>query len=149
MLVQEQPRGCSQRRAVGESSGDLGPELADGAMIKEPSRPFGHVSAYGIAGAIPKLPEVPFKVHERHGRPLAPWCRASDRRPEVVDELADRVRGLSIRCSCRTGRRESAEQPQQQQRLMRYPHLADASLPESRQYCQQLIRMHQSRLPRR
>lgn len=71
MLVQEQPRGCSQCRAVGENSGDLGPELADSAMIKEPSRSFGHVSAYGIAVAIAKLPEVTLKVHERHGRPLA------------------------------------------------------------------------------
>jgi hypothetical protein len=40
------------------------------------------------------------------------------------------------------GRRELAEQPQQQERLARHPHLTDSRLPEPSQPCQQLVASH-------
>jgi len=50
-------------------------------------------AAIGVA----KIPQVTLEMHERHGRalPLQGW--APDRRPEVVDQLADRARGLGVR----------------------------------------------------
>jgi len=55
VLVQEQPRDRGQGRAISKKGGDFGPKLANGAVIKQPSRSFGRVRAYVIATAIAKL----------------------------------------------------------------------------------------------
>jgi hypothetical protein len=47
--------------------------------------------------AIAKIPRVTLEMHERHGRALPLQGRAPDRRPEVVDQLADRAGGLGVR----------------------------------------------------
>jgi hypothetical protein len=136
------PRGCGQDCAVSEKGGDFGPELADGVVIKQPSRSFGRVWAYVIAPAIAKLPQFTLKVHERHGRPLALQRRVLDRGPEVVDELAHRVRGLTTWHRRRTGGREPAEQPQKQERLMRCPLPANLRSSQPGQPLHQLARRH-------
>jgi hypothetical protein len=44
--------------------------------------------------------------------------------------LADRLLGLLVTGHAAAGRRELAEQPHQQQRLVRHPDLADTRLPQ-------------------
>jgi hypothetical protein len=66
-------------------------------VIKQPSRSLGYVRSYLFAMAIAKIPQVTLEMHERHGRPLPLKDHAPDRRPEVVDQLADRARGLVVR----------------------------------------------------
>jgi hypothetical protein len=63
-----------------------------GAEIKRPARSSGRVSAEVIA----QFPQVTLKMSERYGRLLALQGRAFDRRPNVVDELANRVPSLSV-----------------------------------------------------
>jgi hypothetical protein len=61
---------------------------------------------------------------------------------EVVDHLADGLYGLLVTHFAAAGRRELAEQPQQQERLMRDSDLADSRLAQSGQPCQQLVASH-------
>ena len=76
---------------------------------------------------------------EGHGGSLAGRCGTGHGRAEVVDQLADGLFCLLIAGRAATGGRELAEQPQEQERLVRYPHLADAGLPDPGQPCQQLV----------
>jgi hypothetical protein len=78
-------------------------------------------------------------VDEGHGSPLAGGGVAGYGRAEVVDQLADGLFGLLVASRAAAGGRELAEQPQQQERLVRYPYLADAGLPEPGQLRQQLV----------
>jgi hypothetical protein len=74
---------------------------------------------------------IPRQVNERHGRPLPGRSRAGHRRAEIVDQLADGLLCVLVTGHAAAGRGEPAEQPQQQQRLVRHPDLPDARLPQS------------------
>jgi hypothetical protein len=87
-------------------------------------------------------------VDERHGGPLPGQGGAGHGRAEVVDQLADGRFGLLVAGLAGAGGGELAEQPQQQERLVRDAHLADAGLPEMGQPGQQFVAGHQSRLSR-
>ena len=78
-------------------------------------------------------------MDEGHGGPLAGGGGAGYGRAEVVDQLTDGPFCLLLAGRAATGGRELAEQPQQQERFVRYPHLADADLPEPDQPRQQLV----------
>ena len=97
VLVQQQPGRGGERGAVCENSSHVRPELAHRAVIEQPSRSLADVRSYLFAMAVAKIPQVTLEMHERHGRalPLQGWAR--DRRPEVVDQLADRARSLGVR----------------------------------------------------
>jgi len=85
-------------------------------------------------------------VDERHGGSLPGSSRAGHGRAEIVDQLADGLLGLLVSGHAAAGHRELAEQPQQQQRLVRHPDLADTRLPQPGQSLQQLIASH-ARIP--
>ena len=97
MLVRQQPRRGGKRGAVCQNASHVRPELAHRAVIEQPSRSLGYVQSYLFAMAIAKIPEITLQMHERHGRTLPLQGRAPDRRAEVVDQLADRARGLGVR----------------------------------------------------
>jgi hypothetical protein len=81
-------------------------------------------------------------VDERHGGSLPGRRGGGHGRPEVVDQLADGLFGLLVTGFAAGGRRELAEQPQQQERLMRDPDLAGSRLAQSGQPCQELVASH-------
>jgi hypothetical protein len=81
-------------------------------------------------------------VDERHGGSLPGRRDAGHGWPEVVDQLADGLFGLLVAGLAAAGRRELAEQPQQQERLMGDSDLADSRLAQSGQPCQQLVASH-------
>jgi len=56
-------------------------------------------------------------MHKRHRRTLPGRSRTRYRRPELIDQLADRFLRLLIGRQAGASRSEPAEQPEQQQRL--------------------------------
>jgi hypothetical protein len=94
--------------------------------------------------SVPQVPDLAFQVNERHRCPPPRRPSARDRRPIVVDQRADRLRGFCIGRHGAAAGSEPAEQPQQQQRLVRRPEAgpADRRTPQPRQQLQQLITRH-------
>jgi hypothetical protein len=78
-------------------------------------------------------------VDEGHGSPLAGKSGTCHGRAEVVDQLANGLFSLLVAGCAAAGAHELAEQPQQQQRLVRCPLLVDRCLSEPGQLRQQLV----------
>jgi hypothetical protein len=81
-------------------------------------------------------------MNERHGGPLPGRGRTGHGGAEVVDQLTDGLFGLLVTGFAGACRRELAEQPQQQEWLVRHPDLADSSLAQSGEPRQQLVTSH-------
>jgi hypothetical protein len=86
---------------------------------------FGCVRGDLLASGVAQVPQVAFQVDEGHGGPLASGGGAGYERAEVVDQLADGLFGLRVAGCAAAGGRELAEQPQQQERLVRRTLLVD------------------------
>ena len=137
--VQEQPGGGCQGLRVGEETFHGCPQAACGSAVQQPGATFGGVRADLLAGGVAQVPQVAFQVDEGHRGPLPGGGGAGHGRAEVVDQLADGLFGLLVAGCAAAGRRELAEQPQQQERLVRRPLLVDRCLPEAGQLRQQLV----------
>ncbi len=138
--VQQQPRRRGQRAVAGEQLLHFGLEPPDRFIVGMPAPPLRRVRADLSSLAVSQIPQLALQMHERHRRPASGRRRALDRRPELVDQAADRLLGLRVGGHAAACRGEQAEQLQQQQRLVRHPDIPHPRLPEPRQQAKQLIR---------
>ncbi len=139
MQVQEQAGGGRQGSRIGQEVFHGCSQAAYGSAVQEPGAAFGSVRADLLAGGVAQVPQVAFRVDEGHGGPLAGGGGAGHGRAEVVDQLADGRLGLLVAGRAAAGGRELAEQPQQQERLVRRTLLVDGCLPEPGQPRHQLV----------
>jgi hypothetical protein len=100
---------------------------------------LGGVRADLLASGVAQVPQVAFQVDEGHRGPLASGSTAGHGPAEIVDQLADRLFSQLVAGCAAAGGYELAEQPQQQERLVRRTLLVDRCLPEASQLCQQLV----------
>ena len=96
-------------------------QAAYGSPVQEPGAALGSVRADLLASGVAQVPKFAFQVDEGHGGPLASGGGAGHGRAEVVDQLADGLFGLLVAGCAAAGGCELAEQPQQQERLVRHP----------------------------
>ena len=139
MQVQEQAGGSRQGLRVGQEVFHGCSQAACRSAVQQPSAALGGVRADLLASGVPQVPQVAFQVDEGHGGPLAGGSGAGHGRAEVVDQLADWRLCLLIGGYAAAGGCELAEQPQQQERLVRRTLLVDRCLSEPGQLCQQLV----------
>ena len=137
--VQEQAGGGRQGLRVGQETFHGCPQAAYGSAVQQPGAALGGVRADLLAGGVAQVLQVAFQVDEGHGGPLASGGGVGHGRAEVVDQLADGLFCLRVAGCAATGGCELAEQPQQQERLVRYPYLAGAGLTEPDEPYQQLV----------
>ena len=95
----------------------------------------------GASGRSPgqraEVPQVAFQVDEGHGGYLAAGLATGG--PKSLISWLTGLFGLLVAGRATAGGCELAEQPQEQERLVWYPHLTDANLPEPGQLRQQLV----------
>src|SRR6202167_2373508 len=142
VLIEQQPRRGRERPRLRQGSLDLGPQPTYRAFLNQPGPAFGRVWADLVTLRIPQVPQLTLQVNERHRRALPARRRSHYGRTEVVDKPTDRLLGFFVADHGVASVGESPEQPEQQERLVRCPQLANARSAQRGQLTKQVITAH-------
>lgn len=144
MQVQQQPRGCGESPRICQQLLHVRPQSAHRPALGQPGPALGRIRPNLGPRVIAQVPQLPFQVDERHRSPPPGSRGTGHARPEFVDQCAHRFLGLRVAGHGAANSGVPAEQPQQQQRLMRRPEAgpADRRAPQPRQQVEQLITSH-------